>query len=355
VVATAALAAVGGGVSAGAGCLVFDDKEVADVDGGLPVTDWVAPGLAYLELDAAVRACRWALECPHLAASLTRSIALPIDDTSFSLCLHWTAGELASGRPGIEVQRALLEQVADAASCEAALAAVWVEDIDPDTDARCAGPVEYRCEDDGAVAIDCGDRTVTRCSSPRFVEGTACTGSALFAACASGTCPGNDAGLELTCAGEVGTICAGSLRADFYCPPLGLTCGDSKAFCAPEGGFVGSCSGPGNARCAGGGERVEVCASQLGGSSYDCTRIDGGACAVDGPARCIRSGAGCTILDADGGDSGGSTLGASVDVCNGNTLRACVDGQPIAIDCGKDLACLPAGNGVSGRCGSAPN
>jgi hypothetical protein len=303
-----------------------------------------------------VRACRWVLECPHLAPSLTRSIALPIDDRSFSLCLHWMAGPLPVGRPGLEVQRGLLEQVAAAQTCDEALQAVWVEDIDPDTDARCAGfGNSYQCEDD--VATDCVDGTVTRCDSPRFAPGAECMQTPppppVLSACASGTCVSDPEQLG-SCADEIGTLCIANLAVDVPCAPLGLRCGNPEVFCAPEGAFGTDCTGPGNARCAAGDKRVQVCAGKLLASDYDCTAIESGSCAADGPARCVRPGAACTILAADAGADGGSTLGAGVDVCNGNSLRACVDGQAIAIDCGEGLACLPASNGISGRCGTAP-
>ncbi|MEJ7729767.1 MAG: hypothetical protein WKG00_11160 [Polyangiaceae bacterium] len=334
VVAISALAAVGG-LSSAAGCLVFDGKEVAEVvDVGPPVTVWVAPDVKYLELDDAVRACRWVLECPHLAASLGKSIALPVDDRSFSLCLHWIAGPQPPGRAGAEEQRALLQQVAAAGSCEEALGATWIADIDPAVDARCGGSA-FSCHDN--VAIDCNAATATRCDSPRFVDGSACVSSTLGSACASGTCEGTTSS---TCAEDVNVLCSVGVMVELECTPLGLECGKALGleYCKPSTGAVTDCQwDAGEARCTA-GTRVELCFGARLGAAFDCSAMVGGQCSADPPTHCVQVGATCKIGEP------------WVDQCIDSKLRACVSGQTIDVDC-QGLSCLPAAGTVSGRCG----
>ena len=354
-----AIVAIAGGLGAGAvtmaGCLVFDDKRLPEVDAGPPATPWAQPHRSFLELHDAVRACRWVLECPHLAPSLGRTLALPVDDRSFSLCLHWMAGERSPGRPGFEAQRALLHEVAAADSCAKALAAMWVEEIDPDTDARCSGGGKAHC--DGAAVVDCDQGLVDHCDSQRYAAASDCALKNGKAFCATGTCePPADAGaLSSTCSGETATVCADPVGAGdaialgYSCPPLGLTCGKADAFCTPEGGFV-ACLQPGELHCNLGGDVVEFCFGTLGGSAWDCGTLEDGRCTSDGPPRCVREGDACSIPAAD------ASAAAGVDTCSGNTLRACVDGQRIDVDCAAadlGLVCLPNAGDRSGRCGTA--
>lgn len=339
---------------AGAGCTVFDDAELPAVEA--PLAPWQPPELAYLSLEDAVRACRWVVECPLLAPSLVRTIALPVDARSSSLCLHWVAGALPPGRPGLEAQREVLRQVAEAGSCEEALGAMWVEAIDPAVDPRCAGPAPAKCI--GNDAIDCDAGVVEHCSSPRFSAPAQCLSGLGVAGCTTGTCehPPEPSGLTVSasCSGESGRLCVGDdqpLAVDYSCPALGLRCDNPAAFCEPmEGGYV-ACGAAGQVRCGTGGARVEVCHSDVGGSAFDCTALDGGGiCAVDGPPRCIRGKPACDIPALEVGDAP-----SSVDTCNGTVLRACVDGQDIGVDCAaQGLACVPGSDGASGHCGAPP-
>src|SRR5271166_2031757 len=65
--------------------VMLDTATEAPFDSG---SEAAAPR-SLLSLQAAARVCALAAKCPYLAPSVQGSIAVPIDPTNFSLCMHW--------------------------------------------------------------------------------------------------------------------------------------------------------------------------------------------------------------------------------------------------------------------------
>ncbi|WP_437537691.1 hypothetical protein WME79_18770 [Sorangium sp. So ce726] len=319
-----------------AGCTVFDGLTAA------PAPGEGAQGVAYLDLDGAVRACSQIFRCKDLALSIATSIGVPADEQSFSRCVSWLAAPLPEDRAGFEVQAALLASVAAAPTCEAALACSFVEPLPP-ADPRCASASEDAC--DGEEALRCADHTLERCASPRFSPGSACRrGADGRARCALAACLPATHG-PARCNGNTLIACDPSsrLRVAVDCTTLGLTCAEGaegvNAICGANGAIL-PCEGAGTVACSPDGTRARICTGAIA-SEIDCGAI-GGACVAEGSgARCSRPSDTCAPSDA------------GIDACNGAVLSLCVGGQRAAFDCASvGLGCQSGDSaGHSGWCG----
>lgn len=315
------------------GCTVFD---------GLTVPPAKIPYPGYLALDEGVRACRFVHDCPLLSPAIARSIGVPAIATQFSMCLSWLAGPLPATRFGLEAQATMLECIAQADGCPAALACTYVEPLG-DGDPRCAGVVGDQCLMDG-VLIDCTTELAERCRMPYYGAGSECQlGLAGTGRCALSTCM-QETSPPPRCTSGVYVRCdpATNLRVAQDCNTVGLTCPEgaegADAQCATEDG-VFPCDEPGKSVCAPDGTRVRVCDGALA-SEFDCTAMGGYCRDEPSGARCARATDECTP-DATG-----------IDVCQGSIISLCIGGKRATFDCADvGLACIPASEQDRGHCG----
>jgi hypothetical protein len=315
------------------GCTVFDGLTV-------PLAKIPYPG--YLPLEEGIQACRFVHDCPLLSPAIARSIGVPASATRYSMCLSWLAGPLPATRFGLGAQTAMLECIAQADGCPAALACTYVEPLG-EGDPRCAGVVGDQCLMDG-VLLDCTTELAERCRTPSYGAGSECQlGLAGSGRCALSTCM-QETSPPPRCTSGVYVRCdlATNLRVAQDCNTVGLTCPEgaegADAQCATEDG-VFPCDEPGNSVCAPDGTRVRVCDGALA-SEFDCTAMDGDCQDEPGGARCVRANDACAPGDA------------GIDVCQGNTISLCVGGTRTTFDCAAvGLACIPPSGQNGGHCG----
>ena len=323
--------------SSGGACTVFNDLELpkdAGADAGFTPFE-----PAYLSVDQAARVCRWASECDRLAPSVAMSIGLPLDPDNFSECLHWLAGPLPKNRPGTQVQTEMLAAVAEATSCDDALSRVFFEVLG-DADPRCAGTPTPTCLD-SKTAVQCKDRRLTRCDSPRFVAGSSCQeivdkGDPV-GACVTGTC----SDLALQCEGGVFSACTGGHLIEAPCATIGMTCwGADPGICGPSSSKKPTAcllDQLGASQCAE-GERAQIC-NGVQFVEYWCGAADATCVEEQSTARCVPYTPACSPFDAD------------TNVCDGDHLAVCIGGQKTAVDCAAlDLRCAPPEGARTARC-----
>lgn len=315
------------------GCTVFD---------GLTVPPIKVPHSAYLSVNEAVRACRLVHDCPLLSAAIARSIGVPTSNTQLSACLSWLAGPLPETRFGLDAQGAMLECIAHADACAAALECAYVEPLSK-VDQRCLGVVGDQCLATG-VLLDCTTEIAERCRTPYHGAGSECQlGLSGAGRCALSACV-QDSAPPPRCTSGVYVRCdpATNLRVAQDCNTVGLTCPEgaegADAQCATEDG-VFPCDEPGTAVCAPDGARVRVCDGALA-SEFDCSAMDGRCSQEKAGGRCVRSIDSCT------------PDGTGIDVCQGNIISLCVGGERVSFDCTElGLSCIPASGQDGGRCG----
>ena len=334
-------------------CTTFSGLE-ADTDAGVPSVDSGAeasgeagdagietgPDAAtqsYLSLEDAAKACTMMFGCPYLAKSVVWSMAVPVDDLNYSLCLSWLAGPISKQRIGFGLQADALACIAEAASCDEAGACLWVELMAPG-DPRCAdaGP-EDRCADDAGSVVLCQYQYVIHCDSAYYTPG---------ATCMDGTNNWKGCGLEpdctsvTSCVGPVLTYCAmDTLKYGINCAYGGYGCGfeaDSGYPCVPDEGFK-ECTIPGASRCA--DDTVWIC-DGLYESAFDCASIGFECTDLQGAAQCAPPSPACTPTDA------------TQNVCHGTSIDVCVGGSATTFDCESiGLSCVPGAQGKSAHCG----
>lgn len=317
----------------GYGCTVFD---------GLTVPPAKIPYPGYLAMEEGIRACRLVHDCPLLSPAIARSIGVPASATEFSMCLSWLAGALPATRFGLEAQSAMLECIAQADGCPAALACTYVEPLG-EGDPRCVGVVGDQCLLDG-VLLDCTTELAERCRTPIYGAGSECQlGLEGSGRCALSTCIQENSPPP-RCTSGVYVRCdpATNLRVAQDCNTVGLTCPEgaegADAQCATEDG-VFPCDEPGKSVCAPDGTRVRVCDGALA-SEFDCTAMDGYCRDEPSGARCVRVTDTCTP---------GAT---GIDVCQGSTISLCIGGKNATFDCADiGLACIPPSGQGHGYCG----
>ncbi len=297
----------------GYGCTVFD---------GLTVPPTKIPHSGYLPVDDAVRTCRHVHDCPLLSPAIARSIGVPTSRLQFSTCLSWIAGPLPGTRFGLDVQAAMLECIARADGCGAALECAYLEPLGPE-DPRCFGVVGDQCLP-GGILLDCTTEIAERCRTPYHGAGSECQlGLSGAGRCALSACV-QDNTSPPRCTSGVYVRCdpAANLRVAQDCNTVGLTCPEgaegADAQCATEDG-VFPCDEPGRATCAPDGTRVRVCDGALA-SEFDCTAMDGRCSDEKAGGRCVRTNDSCTP-DATG-----------IDTCQGNIISLCIGGERVIFD-----------------------
>ncbi len=329
-------------------CTTFSGLEAQDAtpdagadasDAGADVVPDAAPTRSYLSLEDAARACSLVFRCPSLAPSLVASMAIPVDDMNYSLCLHWLAGPISKQRVGFGLQSEALTCVAGAGTCDDAAACLFAEVMSPG-DPRCADAGdggEETCDDDGGTVLRCQYNYALHCNSAYYAPGSKCLegingwrGCGLEKGCTGGT----------SCVGSTLTYCAtDSLKYGLNCAYMGYGCGiesDSGYPCIPEDGFT-ICSIPGASRCA--NDKVWVC-DGLFESAFDCASLGFECTAVEGAPRCAPKAAACTPSDTD------------QNVCQGDSIDVCVGGDATTFDCASiGATCVPGSQGKTPHCG----
>lgn len=298
-----------------------------------------AASQSYLSLSEAAKACTRIFECPNLANSILWSMAVPVDDLNYSLCLHWLAGPISKERVGFALQSDVFACVAEATSCPEAAACVWLEILSPG-DPRCAdagdGGQEL-CANDGGTVVRCAYDYALHCNSAYYAPGATClAGKDDWKGCGLGQ---NCSGVT-SCVGPMLTYCAvDTLKYGINCSYSGYGCGfetDSGLPCVPEEGFV-ECSIPGASRCA--NDKAWIC-DGLFESAFDCGSMGFECTSTQGATRCEPPSAACTPTDA------------TQNVCNGSSIDVCVGGQATTFDCASiGLGCVPGAQGKSAHCG----
>ncbi|HSO00781.1 MAG TPA: hypothetical protein VLS89_20960 [Candidatus Nanopelagicales bacterium] len=299
------------------------------------------PGASYLSLADAVRACRHITGCAGVSTGLPLSIGLPGDKDSFSGCVSWLSGPIPEGRPGFEVQAAMLACIAAAPDCVAARGCLFIEPLalgDP----RCDGITGDACGP-GEEVLHCTGRYLERCTSPRFGPGSQCRlGLDDKRGCALAAClPSTDG--PPRCDGNTLVLCdpGNRLRIAASCTAVGLTCAEDaegqSAICGVNDAVL-YCDTAGQVTCSPDATKVRICTSQVA-TEIDCAALGAGCVAAGTGARCAWPSDACSPQDP------------GVDTCDGSLISLCVAGQPVSFDCASvGLTCQP-GDGTSiGAC-----
>jgi hypothetical protein len=315
------------------GCTVFD---------GLTVPPAKVPYPGYLGIDDAVRVCSLVRSCPYLSAAIARSIGVPASATGFSTCLSWLAGPLPDTRFGLEAQATMLECIARADGCTAALTCAYVQPIGND-DPQCSGVVGDQCIA-GGMLLDCTTEIAELCRTSYYGAGSECElGLGGEGRCALSACS-QDSSPPPRCTSGVYVRCdpATNLRVAKDCNTVGLTCPEgaegADAQCATDDG-VFPCDEPGNAVCAPDGLRVRVCDGALA-SEFDCAAMDGHCSVEAAGGRCVRATDTCTPAST------------GIDTCAGEVISLCIGGARITFDCASlGLLCIPPSEEDGGHCG----
>jgi hypothetical protein len=356
VIALGLLAAVGAGAPAACTTFAFPrPSESADSgadgssDATADVTVEAAPeggtGGSFLSLADAAKFCAQLFRCGRLAEAVELSLAIPVNTPAsplnYSACMDWMAGPVDPGRPGLALQQGILQNVAHAATCG---------------DAEAALPVQV-AKADAACSPGCASTTSLSVCSPGGQTFTAACNSAWFAQ--SGDCFAPDSGLGGNIADGGSAICvsAGACPSGDTCPdsftlrqcypsnPPGFTawnCAVSGRGCVSGTGKVAACAVPGKLappclfketkdECD--GLAVVHCAGGfMAQTELDCSPFDGGCSTMNPPgvARCVSPGAQCTPFDP------------SQNQCSGTSISVCIGGQPQTINC--------AGTGIFTTC-----
>jgi hypothetical protein len=297
-------------------------------------------GGGYLTIASAGRVCSLVFRCPSLASSVIESVAVPVDQDNYSLCVHWLAGAIPSDRVGFVLQSQVFQCVAQTTTCTAAGACLALENLSPG-DPRCTGgDGGEHCGDNGATVYRCAQNYLLHCGSPYYASGSTClTGADGTHWCALGT----NCSVKDSCIGTLNDYCGApsNLHFNVNCSYDGYTCGlavnsDSGITSCYTGNMNLPCSSPGTS-CS--GTTLQVCdGTNL--SDFDCAAL-GDTCSTQaGAAICVHSGDTCTPFDI------------GVNQCTGSSISLCVGGHPLTFDCASiGMSCVPASGPTSGHCG----
>lgn len=324
------------------GCPSLDgfvtDAGAADVsDAG----DGGGPGAGFLPVDDAVRFCSKALTCPNLDRSTIVSLHVPVDPKKFAACVAWLANELPSDQLGLTQRRQALECSATAATCSGANACMWFEFVSP-TDPRCigyTGGMSGECAAGGTTTLYCdssfGAEFIEHCNNTVNFSGSSClTGNQGLDFCAVG-----NVSCQSACSGSFYTQCDQGLLTGIDCNALGLSCGkdpSQQIFECLSNGAYKACTAAASVACA--ADHVSVC-DGVYESEFDCDVL-GGTCDQSGSLpRCALPAEACSPYDSD------------ENVCTGDSISLCVNGQPLAFDCTTlGMHCVNGSAGVSAHC-----
>jgi hypothetical protein len=349
-------------ITAGSGCTAFDFAAPGNPapDGGPDATrdatsdaadagPGVDAGAGLLSLSQAAQLCSLIFECPRLAAAIDASLVIPLDYPStplnFSGCMDWLAGPIDPARVGLARQRAILETVAQATSCQAAYQACPVQPVDGGatcqaTSCASASTLETCSSAEGSF--------VTACGPPLFADAEGCdtarTGAAICLAL--GNCT---TGTSCSAAGAlVDCYVGGKAFTAYDCTLSGRACGGgSPTDCVVPGSLAAPCANdmPFDG-CNGSATSVRHCAGgRLPQTEFDCNAVGRICSTLHGAARCVGGSDDCSPFDQD------------VNACDGG-ISICVGGQRSTLDCSKvtgvdggALQCVPGNGTQTGHCG----
>ena len=276
-----------------------------------------ATGQGYLSLADAARVCSLVFQCSELASSVLASVAVPVDPTNYSLCVHWLAAPIPPDRVGFAVQAQTFACMVQGGTCAGAGTCLSLENIAPG-DPRCAdaGPdAAEHCGDDGGTVYRCADQYLLHCGSAYYAPGSECmTGSDGTHWCALG----QNCNLNSSCVGALLDYCSqgGNLHESVNCAYDGYTCDvasndDSGLPNCNTGTLEKLCASAGTS-CS--GTTVEVCdGEEL--SEFDCAALGQTCSSKAGPALCVGSSDECSPFDT------------SVNECTGTSISLCVGGK----------------------------
>lgn len=332
------------------GCLAFEGLEphqgggseggAGGSGGGLTATCRSATPACLLDELNAARTCATIAACPALSAGVLAVSGLPLGELdgngvrlafNYSACIDWLTDPVEGEVTGFSRREDLASCLAVASSCGAAEACLGFAPLAPD-DARCQGMSGARCAFDDL--IDCDAGAVFHCRKPPFTKDGTCfepvPGAPL---CRVASCGADGA----ACDGSIASSCASGWRLDLDCAGLDLACeGGSCVTSVCPTPYVQSCAGDAAVTCA---PAPGVGATEV---RFDCGAVGRSCELVGDKARCAPAGASCSPYDAD------------VNVCDpdGHTIRLCVQGRPLALDCGTfGYVCDGPSNGTSAHCG----
>mgnify|MGYP003382338113 FL=1 len=277
-------------------------------------------GKGFLSLENAARLCSRVQTCPHLGFSLSFSLLLPIDGTTYSTCIDLLSAPVPSTHLGIDQQSKALKCAAEATNCLTAGACLPYEYMDP-ADPRCQGSdggVDGDCSPDKKSVYECNFNRVTHCDSPYFYPGSTCllNSTGQYRCAASQTCTTT----ESVCTGSVVSFCTdGNLSYGEDCAYWGSTCGKDQASGNQDcilNGLTPFCS-TNAVQCV--GDRVRACVGGFYGE-IDCAAV-GGKCNAKPTAHCTRPPLACDLGDQQ------------IDTCAGDGIKLCVGSKPQTFDC----------------------
>jgi hypothetical protein len=308
--------------------------------------DAAAPSGGYLSLTDAIAYCSKALTCgTNLAKSTVVSLDLPIDSNNFAACVSWMSSTLPSDRAGVAKAQKSLQCAAQATSCSAAAACMWFEAISA-TDPRCVGYTGGsfgQCSPNLAATYECPYYFIAHCDNPFNYSGSSClkgnTGY-YFCAVSSGQCSASDAGTSAACSGSYNTDCQDGFLVGFDCEVQGMTCGQdplTKQYGCLSNGHYKSCAQAGTFSCS--GDSVDVC-DGITTSEINCGTL-GATCDATNPVpRCALPNETCSPYDT------------SANVCTGDVISLCINGQPSSFDCSSaGMHCQPPSGKTTAHCG----
>ena len=337
--------------AAASSCTTFNGVSVPETDASGSDTTFeaspaeaaeAATGQGYLSLADAARVCSLVFQCSELASSVLASVAVPVDPTNYSLCVHWLAAPIPPDRVGFAVQAQTFACMVQGGTCAGAGTCLSLENIAPG-DPRCAdaGPdAAEHCGDDGGTVYRCADQYLLHCGSAYYAPGSECmTGSDGTHWCALG----QNCNLNSSCIGALLDYCSqgGNLHESVNCAYDGYTCDvasndDSGLPNCNTGTLEKLCASAGTS-CS--GTTVEVCdGEEL--SEFDCAALGQTCSSKAGPALCVGSSDECSPFDT------------SVNECTGTSISLCVGGKKESFDCSSlGLSCIPGAGAASGHCG----
>jgi hypothetical protein len=319
----------GGGAPSGAG-------GTAGAGGG-------EPKVGYLSISQAATLCARVFSCEMVAETIRASTGLPIGRTSFSHCVTWLAGPMPTNRPPSSGQVAMLEDMVEAADCEATRKVAWVEKLG-DADVRCEGKTGRKCSSLEGGVIDCNRKHIERCGNALLGASSYCVEVAGTAACVAGEC------------GDFSGHCLGDKELKYClgpgafwqiagCGERGLLCHSAPTYdCRDEAGADQSCGTAGFPQCD--GKVAKVCTEGIGTagwpegnkvkSPFDCAEVGVGAtCQLQPALHCEPPAPSCSLSKPDD--------------CVGSHIQLCVGGDEETFDCADiDMECVPAS---PARCG----
>lgn len=365
----------------GAACTVFDDARLletieAGTNDGASSADGAADAdtgfLGLADLETAAKVCSLVAECELLDASLVVSLRVGVNVKNFSYCMHVLTTSFEQGRPGRTQVAQLLRQIANATSCPAAARLLYYDFVaDPSspcprlgTDGGSAAdaggdggdasaPVEgvycsdentlKICDEQSSYHLHCDAIPGQRCvpvdkqalGDPTLPAGLCSISLSSTAPCLGASCDSSGSFLD-SCLLEVdaGSAIERYMTERQSCTLLGLRCvtetSRNSVGCAASDGIVrrnnqylGSyCEGP---------RLMTTNGHFLGG--VDCSELEPGGRCVD----CFAAGVPCTAqtqgASCGRADDECTVYGEDVNLCEGTSIKLCVDGRRISFDC----------------------